>query len=338
MQLPESGMYPEGQSLDSSATSAGESPSELLSSSPDLSEVWKIIQRAAPTDATVLIYGENGTGKELAARAIHELSLRRHKSLISLNLAAVPAELAESVLFGHTTGAFTGATRTTQGYCVAAHEGTLFLDEIGGATLSLQSKLLRLIQNGEVQSVGSEQITQVDVRFIAAMNRLPEDAIEKGLLKDDLYHRLNVIQIRIPPLRERPSDLKQLTAKFFAEFNFRYQRSCKLLESAQLAWESYSWPGNVRQMRSLIHRMVILAEYDEICLQELPVEILSEANFTVQSLPSLIPTKEIDRLTFQHVQDVLAQEQGQVAAAAKRLGISKATLYRWLKRLKPPQQ
>lgn len=312
----------------------GETAVELISSSPDLSAVWEIICRVAPTDATVLIHGENGTGKDLVARAIHELSPRKHAPLITLNLAAVPNELAEAALFGHIVGSFTGATRTARGFCLAADQGTLFLDEIGEASGNLQAKLLRLLQNGEIQPVGSEQIVRINVRFVTATNRDPEIAVRQGLLREDLFHRLNVIPIRIPPLRERPGDLRQLTARFLSEFNFKYKRHCEFLESARAAWDAYSWPGNVRQMRAIMQRLVILSPHETIGFLDLPAEIQKEAHSVPPAVQPIMQVKELNRLTLQHAQNVLDQEGGSVASAARRLGVSKATLYRWLKRLK----
>jgi transcriptional regulator with PAS, ATPase and Fis domain len=283
----------------------------------------------------VLIVGESGTGKELVARAIHEQSCRSQMPLVCLNLAAVPLELAETVLFGHQKGAFTGAVHASPGYCRKADRGTLFLDEIGEADLALQAKLLRFLQNGEIQPVGSESTVTVDARIVAATNRELDIAVRDKQFREDLFYRLNVIQITLPALRERPEDVDDLIDLFLKEFNLKYGRECEFSAPLRECFFNAQWPGNIRQLRSLVESLVLLSEYDVLGLHDLSSEFLAQIGTRASASDnSHIGTDvpELDRLTRHLVESVLEQSKGHVTVAAQRLGVSKSTLYRWIKR------
>ncbi|MFM7103093.1 MAG: sigma-54 dependent transcriptional regulator, partial [Verrucomicrobiota bacterium] len=243
----------------------------LIGECPKLRDLRQLIRTVAPTGATVLILGESGTGKELIAGALHGLSRRAGQSYVRLNCAAIPESLLESELFGHERGAFTGAHRAKRGYVEEADGGTLFLDEIGDMSRSLQAKLLRFLEDGSFTRVGGTQELRVDVRLIAATNRSIVEAIQKGDFREDLFHRLNVMQFRPPPLRERGRDVLLLAEHFLKAFNLRLGRNLKgLSRPAQEALLAHSWPGNVRELRNVIERAVILETRDEIQAGSLP--------------------------------------------------------------------
>jgi transcriptional regulator with GAF, ATPase, and Fis domain len=230
----------------------------LFSYSARMRSIRTRIEILADTDVTVLIRGESGVGKEIAARAIHLVSERRGGPFIRINCAALPAELLESELFGHEKGAFTGAYRTKPGKFELAAKGTLFLDEIGDLPLPLQAKLLHVLQDGEFIRVGGTEHLHADVRVITATNRPLEQALAAGRFREDLYYRLNVVTIRIPPLRERPEEIPTLVAAFLARFNEQYGRQARLTEESLHLLASYSWPGNVRELENTIKRLVVL--------------------------------------------------------------------------------
>ena len=308
---------------------------ELLLASQCLQPVVRIVSRIAMSHATTLIMGESGTGKELIAQAIHEKSARSHMPFVRLNLAAIPTELAETVLFGHKKGAFTGASHASVGYCRSAAGGTLFLDEIGEADLSLQAKLLRFLQNGEIQPVGDHTVVTADVRIVAATNRDLERAVQVKQFREDLYYRLNVVQICLPPLRERIADLDHLVDLFLYEFNTKYGRRCEISTGIRKRFREAQWPGNIRQLRSAIESLVVLSEHDAIGLHDLTPALLSQIGTRSSDKQTNAPidgTKELERWTHHLVYSVLHTSGGNVAAAAQRLGVSKATLYRWLKK------
>ena len=234
-------------------------------------ELRQLIQTVAPTDATVLILGESGTGKELIAGAIHSLSKRNGQSYVRLNCAAIPETLLESELFGYEKGAFTGAHRMKRGYVEEADGGTIFLDEIGDMSRPLQAKLLRFLEDGSFTRVGGTQELRVNVRLIAATNRNIVDAIRKHEFREDLFHRLNVMQFRPPPLRDRGDDILQLAQHFLRQFCFRLGRTIhRISEPAKSALLAHSWPGNVRELRNVMERAVILETADEVRAASLP--------------------------------------------------------------------
>jgi transcriptional regulator with PAS, ATPase and Fis domain len=244
---------------------------QIIGESPKVRELRQLIQTVAPTDATVLILGESGTGKELIAGALHSHSRRADAPYIRLNCAAIPETLLESELFGYERGAFTGAHRTKRGYVEEADGGTIFLDEIGDMSRPLQAKLLRFLEDGSFTRVGGTQELRVQVRLVAATNRNIVDAIKKGDFREDLFHRLNVMQFRPPPLRERGPDVTLLAQHFLRGFSAKLGRGVRgITPLAQQALQSHSWPGNIRELRNVIERAVILETSDEIQPANLP--------------------------------------------------------------------
>jgi two-component system NtrC family response regulator len=250
---------------------------KMLGRSHTLLQVLDQAARVAPTDSTVLIQGETGTGKELLARGIHANSSRKAKPFITVNCGAIPRDLLESELFGHVRGSFTGALMDRKGKAEAAHAGTLFLDEIGEMPLELQVKVLRLIEDGEIEKVGAASSTKIDIRIIAATHRSLPDMVENDTFREDLYYRLYVIPLRLPSLRQRPEDIPELV-------QFFYQRSCnkygrkdlKLPEHVLARFSAYPWPGNIRELENTIERIVVLARGSEISLDDLPEFLHSE--------------------------------------------------------------
>jgi DNA-binding NtrC family response regulator len=239
--------------------------SDLLGSGAAMRRLLEIVRRAAPSEGRVLLTGENGTGKELVARAIHENSRRRSGPFVKLNCAAVPAELIESELFGHERGAFTGAVAARRGKFELADGGTLFLDEVGDMPAAMQAKVLRVLQEGEFERVGGQQTLRCDVRVVAATNKDLPAEVEAGRFREDLFYRLNVVPIHAPPLRERKEDLPELAARFLAEACERNgRRQMALGREAVLALQSHEWPGNVRELRNLLERLVILCDGPEL--------------------------------------------------------------------------
>ncbi len=237
----------------------------MVGRSAVLEKVWDAVRRAAPTNATVLITGESGVGKELVARAIHRNSLRKDEAFVQVNCAAIPEELIESELFGHEKGSFTGATEKQIGKFELAHKGTIFLDEVGDMSLRTQAKVLRVLQEGEVERIGSQKTIQVDVRVIAATNRGLEEEIEKGRFREDLYFRLSVLPIRVPPLRERPEDVQPLVEHFVRQFCEENNFKPKTLTPAALdTLRKNAWRGNVRELKNAIERLLIMVEADEV--------------------------------------------------------------------------
>jgi two-component system, NtrC family, nitrogen regulation response regulator NtrX len=260
-------------------------PDELVGDAPVMARLRETIERAAPTTATVLITGESGTGKELVARAIHDKSARRAGPMVQVNCAAIPDELIESELFGHEKGSFTGAVRKQTGKFVTAHGGTIFLDEVGDMSPRTQAKVLRVLQNGEVEPVGAERTIQVDVRVVAATNRELPKEIEEGRFREDLYYRLNVIPIRTPPLREHLDDLPLMVDYFVRRFSAaaNYPRR-RMRDEAMAALRSMPWKGNVRELKNLVERLLILAPGEEITRQD----VLAAAGGGQQQLPAAL--------------------------------------------------
>src|SRR5918911_878924 len=257
---------------------------QLVGESPALRELKSQIELAAPTKATVLIQGESGTGKELVAREIHRRSSRARMLFVQVNCAAIPEELIESELFGHEKGSFTGAVRKQTGKFVAADGGTIFLDEIGDMSLRTQAKVLRVLQEGEVEPVGSATVIKVDVRVIAATNKDLTDEIRAGRFREDLYYRLNVIPVRTPPLRERREDIPLLAQHFAALFSQEYNKHPKKFTPAALkALQDSSWRGNVRELRNMIERLVIMVPADTIDVTDLPAEFFRAATEIIAS-------------------------------------------------------
>ena len=302
---------------------------ELIGSSSSLKKVLKNVERVAPTDSTVLITGETGTGKELIARAIHNLSPRQNKPLVKVNCAAIPAGLIESELFGHEKGAFTGALTKKMGRFEVADKGTIFLDEIGELPLDLQSKLLRVLQEGEFERVGGTQTFKVNVRVIAATNRNLEELSKSGQYRPDLYYRLNVFPIHLPALREREGDIPLLAQYFIRKFAVNLGKKIdQVPEQMIAALQRYQWPGNIRELEHVIERAVILSEGPELE----PIDWLSQPD----SKTGLTKTLTLEEMERQHIRDVLEQTNWRVSGekgAAKVLGLNPTTLEARMKKL-----
>jgi two-component system response regulator HydG len=308
---------------------------ELVGDSASMRELRSRIELVGSATSPVLIVGETGTGKELVARAIHACSPRRSKPFVTVNAAAIPETLLESEMFGHVRGAFTGATQAHRGLLAEADGGTLLLDEIGDMPLGLQSKLLRVLQAGEIRAVGGDRIQRVDVRVLAATHRKLPELVREGRFRDDLYYRLNVISITVPPLRARAIDIPELARSFLARARERAPVSpVKSISSELLELLSHgSWPGNVRELQSTIERLVVLAMVEQLEPRHLA---LVDDELTPPSGPRARgerPSGEelccIDDLVHRHVDAVLAHTEGNKARAAKILGIDLSTLYRW---------
>ena len=300
-------------------------------------EVLKTAETAGPTDSTVLISGESGTGKEVLARFIHEISGRADGPFVSINCGALPETLLESELFGHVRGSFTGAVRDKQGLFVAAKGGTFFLDEVGEMSPATQVKLLRVLQEREVIPVGATEPTSVDVRIVAATNRDLDDEIRRGGFRSDLFYRLNVITVHLPPLRERPEDVAVLAAYFLERFGAGKGRELRLDPETLEALQSYDWPGNVRELENALERAAVMTPGNEILPAALPSRITERAPqpLVAASLPPN-PTLEIIERAYIHW--VLHAEGGNKTRAAEVLGIDPSTLYRKLLRYGMEQQ
>jgi two-component system nitrogen regulation response regulator NtrX len=257
---------------------------EMIGESPPIAELKQQISIAAPTNGWVLITGENGTGKELVARAIHNLSNRREKPFVEVNCAAIPEDLIESELFGHEKGSFTGATTQRKGKFDLANEGTLFLDEIGDMSLKTQAKVLRILQERKFERVGGTRTIEVDVRVIAATNKNLEEEMQKGSFREDLFYRLNVLPFHVPSLRERREDIAPLVKHFLAHFSRQESREDKTMApDAMKVLQNYSWPGNVRELKNLIERLVIMTPGNKIRLEDLPANLTSKQNSSFSS-------------------------------------------------------
>ncbi len=308
----------------------------VVGSSPEMHDVIDRLKRIAPTDATVLIHGETGTGKELVAQAIHQNSPRKNKPFVALNCAALSENILESELFGHIKGAFTDASADRVGKFEFAHGGTLFLDEVGDMPPATQIKLLRVLENNEIIRVGSNEAIRVNVRILSATNRNLEDAIAAGTFRSDLYHRLKVVTIRLPRLVQRAQDIPLLIEHFIKHFSKRHHKNIRSLTAvARRKLMAFDWPGNVRQLRNVVESMVVV-DYDGVLdLDDLPSEFSDPpaANGNSQptgSLSSMVgkPLSELERL---FIAETLAQTGGNRESAAEMLGIGQRTLYRKIK-------
>lgn len=300
----------------------------IIGSSSSLRAFLDDLRRAADSDATVLLFGESGTGKELAARAIHEASPRRAGPLVVVNGAAIPESLVESELFGHRKGSFTGATEDRTGKFEAAGGGTIFLDEIGDLPLSAQARLLRVLQEGEVDKVGASAPVRVDVRVVAATHVDLESRVREGTFREDLWYRLNVIPLRIPPLRERPGDVPLLVENFLVKHAQRHGRPIPRVEAAALdRLERYDWPGNVRELENLMERLIVLGRSETIAAADLPEALRRDAprfgGARIDLPPDGIVLEDVERGL---IAEALRRSGGNQSAAARFLGISRQTL------------
>jgi DNA-binding NtrC family response regulator len=300
--------------------------SELIGSSTGMVGIYKIISRVAPTDATVLLEGETGTGKELIARLIHSNSKRADQPFAPVDCGSVAPTLLESELFGAMKGSYTGADRDRPGVFEAANHGTVFLDEIGDIELNFQLKLLRFLQEREVRPLGAPRARPVDVRVIAATNKNVQKMVEEGKFREDLWFRLNVVRIQVPPLRERRGDVALLAHHFLRKYNDRYSQLARLTESGLRAMDEYAWPGNVRQLQHMMERLVILAPQGRI--DEEAVRDAIDAMEPREEAGETLADKEQEQ-----IRRVLAATGGNKSRAAKILGIERKTLYRKLKQM-----
>jgi DNA-binding NtrC family response regulator len=298
---------------------------EMIGVSPAMVEIYKTVSHVAPTDATVVIEGETGTGKELVARMIHRFSGRASQPFVAVDCASIAPSLLESELFGALRGAFTGADRDRAGVFEAANRGTVFLDEIGDIEPSFQVKLLRFLQEREIRPVGSSKSKEIDVRVLAATNRDLQRMVEDGKFREDLWFRLNVVRIVMPPLHERRADIPLLARYFVDKYNSRYNRAGKLTESGVKALQDHTWPGNVRQLQHVVERLVILADRVDSSSVRAALTAMESRDKPVDTLAEA----EEDQ-----IRRVLTATGGNKSKAAQILGIERKTLYRKLERMK----
>jgi DNA-binding NtrC family response regulator len=300
----------------------------LIGMSPRMERVYKMIEKVSLREHPVLILGESGTGKELVARSIHFQGPRKNKPFVPVECSALVPTLVESELFGYTKGAFTGAMQSKQGLIEAANGGTLFLDEIGEMSLDMQVKLLRVLQQREVKPVGSTETRAVNVRILAATHRDLEANIRNGTFRQDLYFRLNVVQVKLPPLRERKSDIPLLVTAFLEKFSREGDMARDLTEDAMRRLMAYDWPGNVRELENAIERAVALGSGPFVSVHDLPSNLQYPTSERAPGKEEVLPLEELERRA---IMSTLRQTGGDKQAAARALGIGKTTLYRKLK-------
>lgn len=324
---------------------------EILGNHTTVVELRESISRVGPTNGRILIRGESGTGKELVAKAVHRESSRKHQSLVKVNCAAIPHSLVESELFGHEKGSFTGALKTRKGLFEQAHGGTLFLDEIGELSQDVQAKLLRVLQNGEISRVGGEKIIKVDVRLLAATHRDLETMVENGEFREDLFYRLNVLSLNVPPLRDRGEDVTLLASHFLEEACQEHSVGYRAFsEEALRQINEYKWPGNIRELKNIVERTAILSETQVVtdipdisskknsapkglpAPEEKPVQSLECGEFSVST--DVVPWQEFNTLTGKaYIKYVLTKASGNVSEAARILCLERAYLHRLMKKL-----
>lgn len=301
---------------------------DIIGSCPEMMNVFDLIGRVSTTNATVLIFGESGTGKELVAKAIHRQSLRKTKPFMPINCGAIPENLLESELFGYEKGAFTGAVERRKGKFEIANGGTIFLDEIGELSPALQVKILRFLQEREIERVGGRESIELDVRIIAATNKNLQQEMEKGTFREDLYYRLSVVSIALPPLRERGEDVNLLASSFLSHFNKDYGKNIKAFNSEALSQlQTYKWPGNVRELENRVKRAVIMARGNRIAPEDLDLEFSEKGG-------RLTLKEARDRIERKFIREALSKNRGNISRSARELGISRATLYDLLEKHK----
>lgn len=327
----------------------------IIGDSPALAEVFKILGKVAPTDSTVLVTGESGTGKELLVRALHQNSVRRNAAFVPINCGAIPKELLESELFGHEKGAFTHAIRSRPGRFELADGGTIFLDEIGEMDLSLQVKILRALQEKEIERVGGTVIKKVDVRVVAATNRDLEDEVQAGRFREDLFYRLNVIPLKLPPLRERGNDILLLAEHFLSGHCVHKDRKrLSIGEEAKRMLLTYSWPGNVRELENFMERLSILCDSTEVMPEDLPEKVFQDIGETpLKKVEEIVPMRPVgfawptlkdmvdkelklkdflEAIEGRLLAEALDQADGVKNKAAELVGIKRTTLIEKLKK------
>ena len=311
---------------------------ELTGTSPVITELKEMIGIVAPTNAWILIMGENGTGKELVARSIHHLSRRSHKPIVEVNCAAIPEELIESELFGHEKGAFTGATEKKRGKFDLAHEGTIFLDEVADMSLKAQAKILRILQEKKFERVGGNKVIDMDVRVLAATNKDLEKEMESGRFRQDLYYRLHVIPLHVPPLRDRKEDIPFLAERFLSDFAAKEGQQLKTLtDDALEQLMSHNWPGNVRELKNIIERLIILTPSNEIKADDIPeLNVKTEQSAVTLESPTISDSFKDAKLVFerQFIIKKLEEYDGNISKTAEAIGLERSNLHKKLKSLK----
>jgi len=304
---------------------------KMIANSPKMIRVINTIKQVAKSNATILINGESGTGKELVAESIYQCSKRVNKPFIKVNLAALPSEIIESELFGHEKGSFTGAVKTRKGRFELADEGTLFLDEVSEMPLNIQVKLLRVLQEQEFERIGSVDTIKTDIRFIAATNKNLMDGVKNGTFREDLYYRLNVVVIDLPPLRERKEDIPAMIKAFLKEFSADIDKKLSIAPEVVDVLLTYHWPGNVRQLRNIMERLTVTCVGDRIELDQLPDEILEKKIDSYKNL-EVSAGLTMDEIERRHIINTLKRFNGKKNQAAKELNIGLKTLYRKIER------
>jgi len=324
--LEQHGVSQEFESL-KKKTAAEKNIYPIIGKASSMTAIMKTIASVKDSESSVLILGETGTGKEVIASNLHYGSKRYQKPFVAVNCAAIPRELMESELFGYEKGAFTGATASKAGKFEAAADGTIFLDEIGELDLSVQAKLLRVLQEREVERLGTNKRFKVNFRLISSTNRDLKKEVEEGRFREDLYYRINVLQITVPPLRDRKQDIPLLTAEFLNNLSVRENRPFVLADGVLDAFMSHDWPGNVRQLKNTIERAVVLAQGGRITLNDLPEDFLMHCK-RPDADRAVKPLKVLER---QAINEALLVCGGNISKAAKQLGISRKTFYKRLK-------
>ncbi len=313
------------------------SSSAMLGEHPSIKKIYEIIQRVAAADVTVLITGESGTGKELVARAIHNASLRADRPFVPVNCAAIPETLLESELFGHARGAFTGAHSSRAGLFQLANYGTILLDEVGELPLALQAKLLRVLQDGKVRPIGADHSVEVQVRVVASTNKDLTHQVEKGSFREDLFFRLQVIPLHLPPLRGRRSDIPLLVNHFLDKSIRKHGVAVRIARDAMIYLWEYDWPGNIRELENLIERLVLLSDNGVIDLKDLPPNVRSYVSDKKCPQPTL-GSGQIDlrnateQLQYRLMEEALRLANGNKSEAARMLGLKRTTLIAKLRR------
>jgi transcriptional regulator with PAS, ATPase and Fis domain len=311
----------------------------IIGRSPAMVEVFKMVARVAPTKSTVLILGESGTGKEVITRSIHRHSTRAQRPFVAVDCGALTETLLESELFGHTRGAFTGAVSDKKGVFQLATGGTCFLDEIGDISTNMQAKLLRVLQEEEVRPAGAKEWLKVDVRVVAATNKNLAELVRSGAFREDLYYRLNVVTIPLPPLRERPEDIDPLLEVFVRRYSELARKRITAISSEALArLKSYPWPGNIRQLENAIEQAVVLSTHPVLTLEDLPREVRENLppSYATQENGTLIVSDipSLDEIKKRYALYVINHVHGNISRAAKILNIDRRSLYRMLARWK----
>jgi DNA-binding NtrC family response regulator len=304
---------------------------EIIASSPQMQKVLETIRKVAPCDANILLRGESGTGKELAARAIHNASPRSHRPFVPIDCAAMPENLLESEMFGYEKGAFTGAASSKRGLLETGAEGTVFMDEIGELPLSMQSKLLRVLQDHRFRRVGGTELLKADFRLIAATNRDLPAMVKNGSFREDLYYRLNVVTVELPALRDRRSDIVPLAQHFLRHFAEKNRKDVKISNAAMMILEKYVWPGNVRELMNAVERAVSLTEFNQITPLDLPKSILESVQGDVRPTgQSFRDAKHrvIEEFESRYLSQVLSETGGNVSDAARRSGMQRSAFQR----------